>query len=397
MKLSINNKAWLVLIIGLAVGFYSCSDMDEYKGYMDEGEITYTGKIDSLTVFSGKNRVMVQGLFTADPKINEAHIYWNNREDSTVVPVNRTAGVDTMRHIIDGLQEKVYNFEVITRDSRGNKSLPVNTNARVYGERYQNSLNNRPVIVSELFAGNQQTNIEYGSMDLTSGVFATEMRYTDGNGQEQIEIMSIDSDEVILPSVKIGTTIDYRTMFLPEPTSIDTFYTDYQEMSPELIYLKNKGNPFERSSWDGGRWGILADWITNDDVKNANGYGGYELRGGTGVLSLEGGWGLPAVPNGKIYQVVTLPPGNYTFSATGVETGSTGTKYLTATKGDEAPHVDNVPAEAMTYVEMSNTGGTSTIEFTLTENTQMALGFVGHMPDTGSYFKVQGVTFTRTE
>ncbi len=41
MKLSINNKAWLVLIIGLAVGFYSCSDMDEYKDYMDEGEIDW--------------------------------------------------------------------------------------------------------------------------------------------------------------------------------------------------------------------------------------------------------------------------------------------------------------------------------------------------------------------
>lgn len=397
MKSVIENSFWFVLVIGFAAGLVSCSDMDEYKKYVDEGEVSYTGKIDSLTVYSGHNRVMVEGLFTADPKINETRIFWNNGQDSSVVPVNRTAGVDTMQHIIDGLQEKVYNFQIITYDSLGNSSLPVNTNARVYGERYQNSLNNRPVVSSQLFAGNLETTIKYGAMDLTSGVFATEMRYTDENEQEHTETISIENEEIVLPSVKIGSTIEYRTMFLPEATSIDTFYTDYTELSPELVYLKNKGNPFERSSWDGSRWGILAEWITNDDVKNAGGYGGYELRGGTGVLSLEGGWGLPAVPNGKIYQVVTLPPGDYTFSATGVQTGAAGTKYLTATAGDEPPHVDNVPAEAMAYIEMSDSDGTSTIEFTLTENTQMALGFVGYMPDSGSWFKVHGVTFTRAE
>src|SRR5690606_6290460 len=105
------------------VGVESCKKMDDYKQYIaDKPVITYTGKIDSVKVFSGNNRVVVQGLLTADPKIVEARIYWDNRRDSLVLPIQRSADVDTIRAEITNLEDRIYNFDIVTYDNQGNKS-----------------------------------------------------------------------------------------------------------------------------------------------------------------------------------------------------------------------------------------------------------------------------------
>lgn len=398
MRFTIRNICALVLTAGSLIYLASCSDMHSYKEYVEEGERVYTGKVDSLTVYSGRNRVLISGLFISDPKITETRIYWNSASDSIVVPVERTEGVDTLHTYIEGLEEGTYNFQIVTLDEQGNRSIPVYANGQVFGQRYQASLRNRPIINNELYAGNLTTTIRYGGMDLTSGVFATEVRYTDAGDQQHVKTISIDSEEIQLENFKVGTDFEFRTLFLPEATSVDTFSTEFEAVTPELVYLRNTGAPFERSSWDGGRWGILADWVTTDDVKNAGGYGGYEWRGGTGVLSLEGGWGLPGVPNGKIYQATTLPAGKYKFEALGVETGAAGTKYLVVTMGDKLPDVGDVITQSEDYAEMDDaSGSTSSVEFELTENTQVAVGFVGNMPDSGSWFKVKQVALTKMD
>ncbi len=50
-----------LLVVGLVI--FSCSDEDEYLKYVEGGEISYTGKIDSLKVYPGLNRVRIEGLF----------------------------------------------------------------------------------------------------------------------------------------------------------------------------------------------------------------------------------------------------------------------------------------------------------------------------------------------
>ncbi|MDR8392776.1 DUF5013 domain-containing protein [Aliifodinibius sp. S!AR15-10] len=389
---SLNNRSiWFVLIVGLAVGFSSCSDMDEYKKYVEEeGEISYTGKIDSLTVYSGHNRVMVEGLFIADPKINEARIFWNNGGDSVVVPVNRSAGVDTMQKVIDGLQEKVYNFKVITYDSLGNSSLPVNGNARVYGERYQHSLNNRPIVSKDLYAGDLNTTLNYGSMDLTSGVFATQIEYTDANEVTHTMELPIDSEEIVLENYKIGTEFKYRTLFLPEPTSIDTFYTEFDAVVPDISYLKNYEVPFEAEATS-GRWGILAHWTTNEAAKNHGGYGGWDEWNGN-IFNVESGWGAPGITNGKIYQTVTLSPGTYTFKANlrnGNDTSNSGEgdyAYLVVADGGTLPDVndgaiENDPATiGYSRILQSKDPDDFQIEFTISQQQQVSVGYATTQP-----------------
>ncbi len=55
MKYAYRYPVMLIYIIATLLMVSACSKMDEYKEkYITNGEITYTGKIDSVRMFSGK-------------------------------------------------------------------------------------------------------------------------------------------------------------------------------------------------------------------------------------------------------------------------------------------------------------------------------------------------------
>lgn len=379
----------LILLSVIALYISSCSKSDEYKKYMEDGEIVYTGKIDSVTVYSGHERVFVTGLFIADPKIVKLRAYWNNKKDSAEVLIERTGGVDTLKLEIP-IEEGVHNFEFVTYDALGNKSLSVYKTGTSYGNRYLTGLINRPLNSADYFAGDRNTTIHWGGIDLTSGALFTEVEYRNESGELVTQRDSIHLSETVLENYMPGEELRYRTLFLPDTLSIDTFYTNYvTNIQPELAYLRNINFPYQYSSWDGSRWGIPAGWTVNASTKNAGGgnYGGYELRGGNGVLSLEGGWGLPGVENGKIFQTTNLQAGTYRITINNIEKGDAGRVYFIVALGANIPDESDL-SSAINYVECAS--GSVVMEFTLNQAEQVTLGFLGNMPDTGSYFKVAG-------
>lgn len=224
-----------VVLLAIA-GLGSCTTQDAgYENFIKNGEISYTGMIDSLKIYSGHNRVQVNGLFIADPKITECRIFWNNRKDSLVIPITRTQGVDTLRVIIPNLAENIYSFEVRTYDKLGNKSIAVTSIGKVYGERYQMSLINRPIVSTMLVS--PKLTINFATMDTSTGVYSTEVTYTNTAGVLTTVVVPyfiystvpntapVINTSVIIPDYKSGS-FSYRTLFKPDPTCIDTFYSD---------------------------------------------------------------------------------------------------------------------------------------------------------------------------
>src|SRR5690606_8950612 len=110
-----------------------------------EEEIIYIGKPDSIQVFSGRNRVVLQWLITSDPKVTAAKVYWDNKTKERKIDFKKGAGVDTVRTVIDGLSQGYHSFEVYTMDNEGNRSISVYVSGMVYGENYEKSLSNRSV------------------------------------------------------------------------------------------------------------------------------------------------------------------------------------------------------------------------------------------------------------
>ena len=386
---NIKKIALPLFLLGFCLAvFNSCSttSADDYKQYTEGGEILYAGKIDSLKVFSGNNRIKLEGMLSSDPKVTSYRVFWSNRKDSVVVPVSANEVGTKISKIVDGLPENIYNFEFRTYDAQGNSSIPVFITGKVYGDRYISSLVNRPLVRSTIDEDAATATIQFVAVDLTSGIFESQVEYTDSNNVLQsLTIPVANVDPIVLTNFINGNTFKYRSVFKPDPTCIDIFYTDYKVVTPaipiaEPPYLKNASFPFAFITPIGPRYGTPTVWIHNAGALNHNGYGVYDSNGGGGKFNLVSGYGEPNIINGKVYQKLRLLPGTYTYTVITEGNNYNGIDdqvYLTVALGNTLPDVIDIETSTSTlaFARVSGPAKTYTLSFTLTQPfTDIAIG-----------------------
>ncbi len=114
------------------VGCYSIDDTQ--KEWTDKGETIYVGRLDSLTVRSGMNRVEIVG----DTRYLRTAVTCEVKyEDKTLTyQVADIKGEDgKARMIVDELEGGSYYFTLMTYDALGNKSVPRQVYGVAYGEK----------------------------------------------------------------------------------------------------------------------------------------------------------------------------------------------------------------------------------------------------------------------
>ena len=156
-------------------------------------------------------------------------------------------------------------------------------------------------------------------------------------------------------------------------------------------YLTNAQWPFSRSEWDGNRWGNLTGWITNEAMRSRGDglYGGYD-GGWEGAdndkqsLGFERwGEGEAAIVNGKLYQTIDLPEGDFrlTLSMAGenpiISNQGDDPRYITVAAGETLPDIENIDSAlaSASFQDLGNEGSRS-IEFSLNAPTKVSVGFV---------------------
>lgn len=374
----------------------SCSKKwDEFKQYTAKGETLYTGKVDSVKVYSGRLRVRLTGLLPADPKIVKCKISWNDNRDSVVFPISKGGGIEMLDKTF-GADEGVKNFSIQTFDAAGNGSVVTQATGAVYGPVYESGLVNRPITNAQLMNSGNAV-VTWDNFDTLSGAKGTIINYTDKNNNPVSVATPLSLSTTTLNNFKAGASFGYRTVYLPNANCIDTFYSAVQmsgvKYDVTASYINNAGPNFTNSDGGTGRWRTPAVWTTTPDVRNGgNNIGGIDAGGWLPgpSLSMEAGWGLPAVPNGKIYQTVTLPAGRYSFEVVTGDISDAGTKYVSVAAGTNLPDVGNVPATALVYKSLAKFA-TNVISFQLAAPTQVSIGFNGNLPNTGTFFKVFSV------
>jgi hypothetical protein len=446
MKKMLNIKLVLFLLVIGITALTSCTKMDDFKKYVEDGEISYTGRVDSLKIRSGRNRVLIQGLFISDRKVTKCKIYWNSRQDSIIVPVVRTLAVDTLKMYVNNLFEGSYNFEIVTYDGAGNPSIPVvKSGVKVYGDNYEASLINMPT--SDVSLEGTTATITWGGLDQTSGAQYMDVYHINTAGVKIRSKKLIKSATATLLDYKYRSTFDYRTVYLPDTMAIDTFYTAYRtgvnartDVTATFIANPGKmapasttGTQFQPVSTSQGAvvagntatWRRLASWISNAAANNwgtgFDTFGTYVQRtaenvANFGTMSLEAGkntttTALNTITNGKIYQTQLLPAGEYSLEAR-VGNASLATvnsvSYFVATIGTQVPDVEvlaikpslnalvNTGDVSYTQIKPAATGVAYTISFnfTIDKPTQISFGFVATLIGTttaNNYLKVSGV------
>ena len=397
-----------VALILVVFSISSCSKWDDYKQYTANGETSYTGKLDSAKISSGRLRVRLEGILPADPKIVQCKIYWNDGKDSIQFSIAKGSVPELFSRIF-AVDEGAKNFKIRTFDAAGNSSVVVSTSGVVYGPRYESGLINRPLLSSELFS-NGNTVMTWDNFDTTSGAKGTVSEYTTVSNTKASVFTPVSQSTTTLPNFKAGTTVSYKTMYLPNLTAIDTFYCASQTTGVKYeitsLYLSNTGPSFQRNTFD-GRWGTLAaPWITNAAAKNKGGInGGYSSDAG-GVINWET-WNNTPVTNGIIYQSTSapLPAGKYIVSFDEYsELQANSTIYCVAAAGGNGIPVLAGLSTALGFVGAYNgatIGGTSpsandtrSFSFALTTPQVVSIGFLANIVgngNPGSYIQIKKV------
>lgn len=228
MMKRIYNMALFLALLG-SISLMACRKEDAYKKFMEGGELSYAGRVDSVIMRPGNQRIQLSMVLGSDPLVTKVRAYWNERRDSVELPVTRTPGKDTVHMVIPGLKEGNYNFHVFTYDNKQNSSVVVNASGTVYGESYFNSLVNRRIKESGFSLDGANLELDWATGNIDE--IGIELKYTTTDDLEKTLIVPAKQIKTQLNDVKEGTILKYRSLFKPEPNAIDTFSRDYANLT----------------------------------------------------------------------------------------------------------------------------------------------------------------------
>lgn len=245
----------LSILTAATVYMIGCKKMDDtYRQFVENGEIVYVSKADSLEAHSGKNRIELTWLLLSDPKVRSYKVYWDNRTDSIEGPVQKTDQEDTVRVMVDNLDEGIHYFEVYMYGKDGNPSVQASVIGNAYGAVYQGALLPR-IIKSASWGENSSIALELTPAN--QDAVRTEIEYEDKNSGVSTYFIPSNVDTTTLLHVKDNkgvATLKYRTIFLPDSTAIDTFYSDYATLKVIKTGLELDKSKFSLLHLDNDTW-----------------------------------------------------------------------------------------------------------------------------------------------
>ena len=204
----------------------ACSKMnDNIDQYLSQGEIIYIAKPDSVHLFAGKERFKME-FWIRDPRATELVVYWAQKTASVSVPLEKGRNMDDgiVLFVDKDIAEGQHALVLISKDQFGNTSVPDEENVSVYGDIFQASLVNR-LVDSKSVSGNKVT-INWGNCYSLQET-GIQVWYTDTAGVEQTVVFPTAEmgASTVISNVDVTKEMNYSTLYLPEPTAIDTFST----------------------------------------------------------------------------------------------------------------------------------------------------------------------------
>lgn len=236
----------IITFVVSVLSFSSCDDfMDVHKEYIEGGEIIYAPKPDTINFIAGKNRILFNCRTYNAPNVQSIDVYWNDGLDSLIIPVELKTGYDSISVVLEDMEEKSYTFNIRTTDSFGHKSLFLTNFGTSYGEIYQSRLSSRRIKTVSLSDKGGIVTWFFSPSDLVR----SEIRYTKNDGSQSVAETLPTKDVVELPDIKPGSTIEYRSLFIPEAEAIDTFATAWNTFETPIP---------KEYKYDSSLWMVLA-------------------------------------------------------------------------------------------------------------------------------------------
>ena len=214
------NKIFCAGIFFLVV-LASCTKSDHfYKDYVIER--TYVGKVDSVWIKPGENRMKMYWLNSKDLSAKNLIIYWNDNKDSALAPINNVT--DTGSFVLSNLEEGDYLFKIISTDSKGNRSLPIEKSATIYGKTYKNGLLNQGIDHVVLFKDSAIILWNYIQVEAT--LVGNEIEFTDKENKKQVVFAPLNSLQTTIYNVDTTKMTYVTSLYSPNKSALDNVYSN---------------------------------------------------------------------------------------------------------------------------------------------------------------------------
>lgn len=231
-------------IVLLSLGwFVSCDDVNTmHDKYLVNGEDLLVGKLDSTKFFGGDKRAKLV-VWAGDFRATKFTIL---RADTSLIykfDLSSTNRKDSMVFYVNSLKEgtNVLQLYAWNADSTVH-SIVMNKTVTVWGDKYRRFLRNRTIVSNKFNLLTKAFTITWDANNVvepTLGKYAIghEIKYTNSDGVENLirDIYTIQSTPTITTSLPKFPTLagkySYRMMYLPTATCIDTFRTEYVDVT----------------------------------------------------------------------------------------------------------------------------------------------------------------------
>jgi hypothetical protein len=208
----------------------SCSDMNELSDrFLDKGETVYASKADSVAAHTGYKKVEIE-IYINNRRVDKVRVYWNNYHDSVDVQVGNHQGI--FRTTIEDMEESTYLFQIVSIDSYGNKSLPVELSGEVIGDSFVTNLRNRSV-ASVVYTADDEVTVTWGN--IPNYAVSCYLIYTATNNRTVTVITPVTENVTVISGWKSG--LSYYTQFVPSEGALDTL-----DIAPASLAVLKKYN-----------------------------------------------------------------------------------------------------------------------------------------------------------
>jgi hypothetical protein len=243
-----NNKNYIAYtLVAVLCSFFSCSDMDDtYEEFVQDGEIIYSPKVNAVTTAPGHNRLQV-GLLGLSSRVSKVRVSWNNNANYLDFQVPADARRDTFNVILPDMPEGSYSLSVVTFDQAGRNSVKADTTGNVYGDNYGATL--KPRLLKQIQYSGNDLELTWGGV--SSGTLGSILYFEDKAGVARQKFIA-PSDNQVLENFGGTQYLKFKTLFLPEAASIDTFYSTLDSVLVEgpRVQLSKTGWTATASSFD---------------------------------------------------------------------------------------------------------------------------------------------------
>lgn len=190
-----------------------------------------TAKITNAKFQSGRYRAKLSWKLSGEVKVIKCKIYWNEKKDSTEVVV--PSGKDTMSTIINGLTEGSHSFSVYAHSDKGIASTGTSISGQIYGDTYENTLKNRAISRVDF---SEQTSIAVINWNSSAqGTLGVELKHAAIPSPSKSLFIPLLSTTTTLTNCGPDDEFIYRTLYVPQPLAIDTFYSEYNAVPVKQV------------------------------------------------------------------------------------------------------------------------------------------------------------------